>query len=116
VAGRRRRHHRSGHPHRRRHVQNTAGISITSGVRNVSTPGTKALQTANFQQEAFTEYTAGVLASTAPSRSSAFSELLNTSNGQSAFIDFRQDSSATIQAGDGGRGSIPCSDCQGCHH
>jgi hypothetical protein len=31
-----------------------------------------------------------------------FSELLNTPNGRSAFIDFRQDSSATIQAGDGG--------------
>jgi hypothetical protein len=32
-----------------------------------------------------------------------FSELLNTSNGQSAFIDFRQDSTATTQAaGDGG--------------
>jgi hypothetical protein len=32
-----------------------------------------------------------------------FTELLNTSNGRSAFIDFRQDSGATTQAaGDGG--------------
>jgi hypothetical protein len=49
------------------------GISITLGVQNVSTPGTKTLQSANFQQEAFTEYTADVLTSTAPSRSSAHS-------------------------------------------
>ena len=33
----------------------------------------------------------------------AFTELLNTSNGRSAFVDFRQDSSATTQgAADGG--------------
>lgn len=78
--------------------------AILGNVQNVSTPGTKALQSANFQQEAFTEYTADVLTQqgTIPVIGT-FSELLNTSNGQSAFIDFRQDSTATTQAaGDGG--------------
>jgi hypothetical protein len=82
---------------------NTAS-AILSNVKNLSAPATKTLQSANFQQEAFTEYTADVLTQegTIPVIGT-FSELLNTSNGRSAFIDFRQDNNATTQAaGDGG--------------
>jgi hypothetical protein len=78
--------------------------AILGDVKNLSAPGTKALQGGNFQQEAFTDYTANVLTQrgTIPVIG-RFSELLNTSNGRSAFIDFRQDSNATTQAvGDGG--------------
>jgi hypothetical protein len=129
-AGRRRLHHRSGHPHGRGHVHNAPGrddhtrrgsdavavlqsdidqftgtaSAILGNVRTVNAPGTKALQSANFQQEAFTEYTADVLTQQGTILViGIFSELLNTSNGRSALIDFRQDSSATTQAaGDGG--------------
>lgn len=85
---------------------NTAS-AILGNVQNVSTPDTKALQSANFQQEAFTEYTADVLTQqgTIPVIGT-FSELLNTSNGQSAFIDFRQDNTATTQAAGDGRTMI----------
>jgi hypothetical protein len=78
--------------------------AILGNVKNLSAPGTKTLQGSNFQQEAFTDYTADVLTQqgTIPVMG-RFSELLNTSNGQSAFIDFRQDSNATTQAaGEGG--------------
>jgi hypothetical protein len=70
----------------------------------LSAPSTKALPGGNSQQEAFTDYTANVLTQqgTIPVIG-RFSELLNTSNGRSAFIDFRQDGNATTQAaGDGG--------------
>ncbi|HEX4559082.1 MAG TPA: hypothetical protein VH166_07835 [Mycobacterium sp.] len=85
---------------------NTAS-AILGNVQNVSTPDTKALQSANFQQEAFTEYTADVLTQqgTIPVIGT-FSELLNTSNGQSAFIDFRQDNTSTTQAAGDGRTMI----------
>lgn len=58
----------------------------------------------NFQQEASINYTATVLnPQGAIPVIGTFTELLNTSNGRSAFIDFRQDSSATTQgAADGG--------------
>jgi hypothetical protein len=78
--------------------------AILSNVSNLSAPDTKTLQGNNFQQEAFTDYTADVVTEqgTIPVIGT-FSELLNTSNGQSAFIDFRQDGNATTQAaGDGG--------------
>lgn len=67
-------------------------------------PDTKPLPGANFQQQAFVNYTATVVnpQGTIPVIGT-FTELLNTSNGRSAFIDFRRDSSATTQAaGDGG--------------
>jgi hypothetical protein len=57
--------------------------AILGNVQNVSAPGIKA------------QGTIPVIGTC--------SELLNTSHGQSAFIDFRQDSTATTQAaGDGG--------------
>ncbi|HSS26109.1 MAG TPA: hypothetical protein VLL82_17335 [Mycobacterium sp.] len=82
----------------------SAASAILSNVKNLTAPEAKTLQSANFQQEASIDYTADVLAQqgTIPVIGT-FSELLNTSNGQSAFIDFRQDSNATTQAaGDGG--------------
>ncbi|HUH70938.1 MAG TPA: hypothetical protein VLZ05_19905 [Mycobacterium sp.] len=74
-----------------------------SNVKNLSTPSTKTLSGANFQQEASIDYTADV-----PTPQGVipvigtFSELLNTSNQQSVFIDFRQDSNATTQAASDG--------------
>jgi hypothetical protein len=78
--------------------------AILSNVRNLSAPNTQALQGSNFQQEASIDYTADVVTEqgTIPVIG-RFSELLNTSNDRSAFIDFRQGSGATTQdAGDGG--------------
>jgi hypothetical protein len=78
--------------------------AILGNVKNLSAPDTKTPQSANFQQEAFSDYTADVLTQqgTIPVIGT-FSEALNTSNGRSAFIDFRQGSNATTQAaGDGG--------------
>jgi hypothetical protein len=70
---------------------------------NLSAPNTQPLQSANFQQEASIDYTADVSApqGTIPVLGT-FSELLNTANGQSAFIDFRQNNNATPQAVDDG--------------
>jgi hypothetical protein len=75
-----------------------------SNLRNLTAPDTKPLQSANFQQEASIDYGADV---STPQGAipviGSFTELLNTSNQLSAFINFRQDSSATTQAaGDGG--------------
>ena len=78
--------------------------TILNNVKNLSAPGTKTLQSANFQQEAFIDYTADVLTEqgTIPVIGT-FSELLNTSNQLSVFIDFRQNDNATTQAAsDGG--------------
>jgi len=78
--------------------------AILSNVKNLSAPGTKTLQSANFQQKASIDYTADVLTQqgTIPVIGT-FSELLNTSNQLSAFIDFRQNGNATSQAAsDGG--------------
>lgn len=62
---------------------------------------TKTLQSANFQQQASIAYIAEVSTQqgTAPIIG-VFSELLNTSNQLSAFIDFRQTSDASDQAAD----------------
>ncbi len=73
-------------------------------MKNLSAPNTKTLQGANFQQEASIDYTADVSTQqgTIPVIGT-FSELLNTSNQLSAFIDFRQNGNATAQAAsDGG--------------
>ncbi|WP_420715953.1 hypothetical protein [Mycobacterium sp. 663a-19] len=77
--------------------------AILGNVQTLGAPGTKALQGGKFQQEAFTDYTADVLTQQgAIPVIGTFSELLNTSNGQSAFVDFRQGGNATAQAaGDG---------------
>lgn len=73
-------------------------------VRSLTAPDVKPLQRNNFQQKAAIDYTADVLGpqSTIPVIGT-FTELLNTANGTSAFIDFRQDGNASTQAaGDGG--------------
>lgn len=72
-------------------------------VRDLSVPNTRPLQSANFQQEAAIDYTADVSAPQGPIPVlGTFSELLNTSNQRSAFIDFRQNNNATPQAVDDG--------------
>lgn len=78
--------------------------AILSNIRNLSEPATQSLQGTNFQQEAAITYTADVITEQGPIPViGTFSELLNTSNGKSAFIDFRQGGNATTQAaGDGG--------------
>ena len=62
------------------------------------------MQSPKFQQEASIDYTADVLAPEgAIPVIGTFTELLNTSNQQSAFIDYRQNNNATPQAAsDGG--------------
>lgn len=78
--------------------------AILTDVNRLNPPDTKTLPGPNFAQEASVNYTATVLhpQGTIPVIGT-FTELLNTSNGRSAFIDFRQDSSATTQAAaDGG--------------
>lgn len=82
----------------------SSASAILTDVNRLAPPDTKALPGPNFQQEASINYTANVVS---PSGTipviGTFTELLNTSNGRSAFVDFRQDSSATTQAaGDGG--------------
>lgn len=78
--------------------------SDLTNVKNLTPPVIKMLQGDNFQQKASIDYT-GVVSS--PRRTvpvlGTFSELLNTSTGLSAFIDFRQNDNATGQAAqDGG--------------
>ena len=78
--------------------------AILTDVNRLTGPESNPLQGPNFQQEASINYTASVVhpQGTIPVIGT-FTELLNTSNGRSAFVDFRQDSSATSQAaGDGG--------------
>ena len=76
-------------------------------VKNLSAPIMRTLQGANFQQEAFINYTADV---SGPQGAipviGTFNELLNTSNRQTAFIDFRQNDSATIQVDNEGGSMI----------
>lgn len=85
--------------------QYVSGASaILAGVNRLTAPDVTPLQGPNFQQQASVNYTANVVnpQGTIPVIG-MFTELLNTSNGRSAFIDFRQGGSATTQAaGDGG--------------
>ena len=78
--------------------------AILGNVRDLSEPHTRTLPGPKFQQEASIDYTADVLAPEgAIPVIGTFTELLNTSNQQSAFIDFRQNNNATAQAvSDGG--------------
>ncbi len=73
-------------------------------VKNLSAPITRTVPGANFQQEAFINYTADVSGPQGPIPViGTFNELLNTSNRQTAFIDFRQNNNATTQVdNDGG--------------
>ncbi|HEX5253083.1 MAG TPA: hypothetical protein VFW69_04250 [Mycobacterium sp.] len=82
----------------------SSASAILADVNRLTPPDTKALPGPNFAQQASINYTAAVVNSQgAIPVIGTFTELLNTSNGRSAFIDFRQDSSATTQAaGDGG--------------
>lgn len=84
--------------------QFTSGASaILTDVNRLNPPDTRPLPGANFQQQASVNYTATVLnPQGAIPVIGTFTELLNTANGRSAFIDFRQDSSATTQAADDG--------------
>lgn len=78
--------------------------AILTGVNRLTAPDVKPLQGPNFQQQASVNYTASVVnpQGTIPVIGT-FTELLNPSTGRSAFVDFRQGSSATTQdAGDGG--------------
>lgn len=78
--------------------------AVLGNVREVSEPRTRTLPGPKFQQEASIDYTADVLAPEgAIPVIGTFTELLNTSTQQSAFVDYRQDNNATPQAaGDGG--------------
>lgn len=79
----------------------TTGLT---NVTNLSGPTTKALHSANFQQQASIDYTADISTQQGiiPVLG-VFDELLNTSNLLSAFIDYRQDGNAsTHSAGSGG--------------
>lgn len=72
-------------------------------MKNLTAPDTRPLQSANFQQQASIDYTADVPAPDGPIPVlGTFTELLNTSNRRSAFIDFRQNNNATPQAVDDG--------------
>lgn len=72
--------------------------------KNLTDPQTQALQSPNFGQQAWMDYTAVVPAPGGPIPVlGTFTELLNTANRRSAFIDFRQNNNATPQpANDGG--------------
>jgi hypothetical protein len=69
-----------------------------NNVVNLGAPTTKPLQSANFQQDASIDYTANISTQqgTIPILG-VFDELLNTSNHQSAFIDFRQEAGAKLE-------------------
>ncbi|WP_224188775.1 hypothetical protein [Mycobacterium avium] len=88
--------------------QYTGGASaILTDVNRLGPPETTPLQGPNFQQQASLNYTATVVH---PQGSipviGTFTELLNTSTGRSAFVDFRQDSRATTQAAGEGAAMI----------
>jgi hypothetical protein len=78
--------------------------AILTGVKPLTEPATTPLPGPTFQQQASVDYTATVVQ---PQGSipviGTFTELLNTTDGRSAFVDFRQGGNATAQAaGDGG--------------
>ncbi|OBB63640.1 hypothetical protein [Mycobacterium sp. 852014-50255_SCH5639931] len=80
-----------------------ASASGLGNLRNLTAPDTQPLQSANFQQRASVDYTADVPAADGPIPVlGTFTELLNTSNRRSVFIDFRQNNNATPQAVDDG--------------
>ncbi|OBG68940.1 MULTISPECIES: hypothetical protein [unclassified Mycobacterium] len=80
-----------------------ASSSGLGDMKTLTAPDTRPLQSANFQQQASIDYTADVPAPEGPIPVlGTFTELLNTSNQRSAFIDFRQNNNATPQAVDDG--------------
>lgn len=78
--------------------------AVLTNVRDVGEPHTRTLPGPKFQQQASVDYSADVLAPQGPIPViGTFTELLNTSNRQSVFVDYRQDNNATAQAArDGG--------------
>lgn len=77
----------------------TESSGALSDMKNLSGPDTKTLQSANFQQQAFIDYTAEISTQQgAIPVLGVFDELLNTSNDLSAFINYRQSGDATTQA------------------
>lgn len=78
--------------------------AVLSNERDLSEPQLKTVPGRRFQQEASIDYTADVLGPEgAIPVIGSFTELLNPSTLQSAFVDYRQDNSATPQAvNDGG--------------
>lgn len=84
-------------------IDEYASSSGLGDMKNLTAPNTQPLQSANFQQQASIDYTADVPAPQGPIPVlGTFTELLNTSNQRSAFIDFRQNNNATPQAVDDG--------------
>ncbi|OBH98425.1 hypothetical protein A5678_01615 [Mycobacterium sp. E2733] len=78
--------------------------AVLGNERDLSEAHTRTLPGPKFQQEASIDYTADVLAPEgAIPVIGTFTELLNTSNQLSAFVDYRQNNNAPPQAaGDGG--------------
>ena len=88
------------------HLTGTPSAGFVN-VKTLSAPTTRALLGNNFQQEAVIDYTADVSGPQGPIPViGTFSELLNTSSHQTAFIDFRQDGNATTQAANDGGSMI----------
>ncbi|OJZ69735.1 hypothetical protein BRW65_22165 [Mycobacterium paraffinicum] len=84
-------------------IDEYASSSGLGDMKNLTAPNTQPLQSANFQLQASIDYTANVPAPGGPIPVlGTFTELLNTSNQRSAFIDFRQNNNATPQAVDDG--------------
>ena len=78
-----------------------------SNIKDLSAPITRTLQGPNFQQEAFINYTGDVSGPQGPIPViGTFNELLNTSNQQTAFVNFRQNDNATIRVDDDGGSMI----------
>lgn len=84
-------------------INQLATLSATglTNVKDLSAPTRKPLQGRNFQQEAFVGFSAdGTSRMGAIPVIGSFIELLNTSNHESAFIVFAQNSDATTRADD----------------
>ncbi|OBH26807.1 hypothetical protein A5692_26585 [Mycobacterium sp. E342] len=80
-----------------------ASASGLGNLRNLAAPDIQPLESANFQQQASVNYTADVPTAEGPIPVlGTFTELLNTSNQRSVFIDFRENNNATPQAVDDG--------------
>ena len=83
-------------------LTSTPSTGLTN-VTNLTGPSTKSLHSAKFQQQASIDYTADISTQqgTIPVLG-VFDELLNTTNMLSAFIDYRQDGSATTHSASSG--------------
>ncbi|WP_442932147.1 hypothetical protein [Mycobacterium sp. 050134] len=83
----------------RNDMNHYAASTGLTNLRTLNAPTPEPVQSANFQQKVFIDYTADVSAPQGPIPVlGAFTELLNASNHLSAFVDFRQNNEATPQA------------------